>query len=367
MAVGEFINTTNYRHFEHIGRQVIQMADMDPAMVFQTALPGFLDRVFTNVGQWPGAEQKGFEFPSKNNGAKSVAPNERAVRGGYDKKQIVALPGWEIAGETQTVLPSDFQRGGMTTGEVARRVMRPRLDWNKTVFTAAMDVVTAKGKSTGAPVDNGAYVIADQHGNSVTKALITNSADVCSDTIANSSQSILFPLRDGTETAANHDHTIQAAGASWTLALARTHRDLILEHPGNGTMVDAYVGKTNAEDIRAVMKSELGAVVTREEFIRLNIPGAGGLGGAIPLTMGLEGVNYWYCPDMDTEQALYVAEGKKPFYASFGVRGSDGAEVGTGAWFEQENPETRGGSYGYRAHQNMGCMDPTSAVIVDYV
>lgn len=368
MTVGTFLNVTNYRQFELIGREIMQMPDMDPALVFQTAVPGFLGELFQPVGPWQDRQQKAFEFPSKNGQAKAVAANERAVRGGYDKKQIVALPGFEIAGETQTVLPSDFLYGGMTRDEVTRRAMRPRLDWNKATYLAAMDVVSAKGKSTGAPVDNGAYVVNDFHGNSTTKALATNSADVCSDTIANSSQSILFPLRDGTEAAANHDHTL-GSNAAWTLATQRTNRDLVLEHPGNGAQVNVIAGATAAAAIRTALASALNVagITSGEALLRAPLSNAGSLASAVPIARGWEGMDFYFAPDMDTNQVITVAAGKKPFYFSQGAKGVDGSAVGTGAWFEQENVETRGGSYGYRDYLNLGCMDPTAVVIADHV
>lgn len=367
MAVGEFINITNYRQFENIQRDITEQMDLDPALVFQSALPGFLQRLFEDVGPWKDRQQKAFEFPSKLAGAASVAPAEEARMGGYDKKQIVAQPGWEIAGRTQTVSPSDFLHGGMTAAEVTRRVTRPLLDWNKTVFASALDVISAKGKSTGAPVDNGAYVINDFDANAVTKALVTNSADVCSDTIANSSQSVLWPLRDGTETAANHDHTTGAVGASWTLALSRTARDLVTEHPGMGGAVDVYLGKTNAEDIRSVLKSELGAIPDRQAIINLSIATAGGLGDAVLIADGLEGQRIYYCPDMDSEQALYIAQNKRPFFFSKGAKGVDGSAVGTGAWSDPGVAETRVKKFGYREHQSLGCQMPIACLIADFV
>lgn len=368
MAVGEFINITNYRQFENVGREVVELADLDPALVFSAALPGFLGNIFEDVGAWPDRQQKGFEFPSKLAGAVSVAPREKAPQGGYDLKHIVANPGWEIAGRTQTIEPSDFLHQGMTRRRAERRAMLPRLDWNKTVFAAALDVITATGTSTGAPVDNGAYSIANIAGTNVTKALATNSADVCSDTIANSSQSVLWPLRTGGETAANHDHTVGSAGASWTLALGRTHRDLITEHVGMGTKVNCYIGKTSAEDIRTVMKSEMGAIIPREEFIKLEIATAGGLGDAVPVARDLEGVTYFYAPDMDVEQAAYVAANKTPFYFSKGATGVDGSPVRKDTtWFDTGDKETQVLSQGFRDYQNLGCQLPVGAVTVDYV
>lgn len=367
MVVGQFLNITNYRQFEHVGRQVMQLADMDPALVFESAVPGFIGRVTREAGAWPGREQKGFEFPSKLAGASAVSANERARKVGYDKRQIVALPGIEIAGKTQSVQPIDFMYNGMSQAEVTRRAMRPRLDWNKSSFSLMMDVLFQNGKSTGAPVQEAKWSVLDQAGNTVQKSLVTESTDQTADVIANATQTILWPLRTGEEAAANHDHVFNNAGAAWTLALARTARDTILEHPGAGLMVDAYVGSAVAEAIRGVMKSELGAVVTREEFIRLSIASAGGLGGAVPITLGLEGVNYFYSPDIDANQALYVAGGQKPFYHSKGALGINGESVGTGPWFEPGNVETRGGDYGYRDYINGGTENPIGAAVVDYV
>lgn len=369
MPVGEFINITNYRQFENIAREIMAAPDLDPTLVFQSAVPGFLQRLFKDAGAWPSREQKAWEFPNKLNGARSVSPNERARMDGYAKRQIVSMPGWEIAGRTQTVGPSDFMFQGMTQTDVTARAMRPRLDWNKTVFSAALDVISATGKTTGAPVANGKYTINDFDGNSVAKTLVTDSADQCGDVIANASQSVLWPLRDGTEAAANHQHTFLAAGAAWTLALGRTHRDTIVEHPNNPVTVECYVGKNTAEDIRAVMKSELniGGVTSGEAFVKLGITAGGGLGDAVPIVSGLEGVTYYYAPDMDADQALYVASGKRPFYYSSGAMGVNGVSVGTGPWFEEDNKETRRGSYGFREYQNLGCDVPVDAAIVDYV
>ena len=97
-----------------------------------------------------------------------------------------------------------------------------------------------------------------------------------------------------------------------------------------------------------------------------NIPTTANLGG-VTTVASIEGVNYFVAPDADLNQAVYVAQGKKPFYFSKGQLGEDGSAVGTGPWSEPQNVETRGTHYGYRDYVNMGVKDPTAVAVVDYV
>ena len=366
MAVGELLTIRNYQVFEQVGYQLIQRQEMDPASVFNAGpVPGFLGQIFENLGPWNRSVQPRWEVTGAQGTAKAVSPNERMIQGGISKRHIVPLPGVELAGETQTVLPSDWEIG-MTEADVAKRVTRPLLDWNKTVFQeVTMDVATQGAfNNSGTPVEGFAFDVVDIHGNTVTKPKVSVSATVVPDTVANSTESaFLYPTRTGSETAADH---MLDAGGDWTLAHGDTARDLLTARPGNSTRIRAYVGTDVAKTIRTVMKSELGAIESRREFIDLAIRDAGGLGEAFPVILGLQGVDYYTATDLPADLAIYVPEGKRPFYYSVGSRGLNGQQVATGAWFEDMNKETRGTAYGYRNHVNAGVWDKTGAVIVDY-
>jgi hypothetical protein len=366
MAVGESLTIRNYTLFEQVVSRVIQKEENDPASVFNAGpLPGFLANIYENMGPWNRSEQIRWEVIGVQGNAKAVSPNERMAQGGITKRHIVPLQGVELAGETQTVLPSDYMYG-LTEADVSRRIARPLLDWNKTVFQeVTMDVATQGAyNNSGTPVEGFAFDVVDLHGNTVQKAKVSVSATQVPDTLANSTESaFLYPTRTGTETAA--DHVIDAGG-DWTTALAANYRDLLTVRPGNSTRIRGYVGTDVAATIRTTMKSELGAVESRREFIDLAIRNAGGLGEAFPIVFGLEGVDYFYAPDLPADLGIFVPEGKRPFYFSRGMRGVDGQSISTGVWTETMNPETRGTQYGYREWTNAGVSDKTGAVVVDF-
>lgn len=366
MATGEFLTIRNYTQFEQVGHRIIQQQEMDPASVFRAGIvPGFLGNIFENIGPWDRLNQPRWEVIGVQGDAKAVSRNERMKQGGIAKRHVVALPGVELAGETQTILPSDYEVG-LTEADVARRISRPLLDWNKTGFKeVTMDVATQGAyNNSGTPTEGFAFDVVDLHGNTVTKSKVSVTANEVPDTLANSTEgAFLYPTRTGTESAADH---MLDAGGDWTLAHGTTARDLLTVRPGNSTRIRAYVGTDVAASIRTVMKSELGAIESRREFIDLAIRNAGGLGEAFPVVFGLEGVDYFYAPDLPADFALYVPDGARPFYYSVGTRGTNGAELDTGAWFENMNPETRGTAYGYRRSINAGVWNKIGGVAVDY-
>ena len=366
MAVGEFLTVRNYGMFEQVGYDLIQRQELDPASVFNRGpVPGFLGSLFESVGPWTRMEQKRWELVSANGNARAVARNERMTQGGYTKKHIVALPGMELAGETQTVLPSDWEIG-MTEADVSRRVSRPLLDWTKTVYQeVTMDVATQGAfNGSGTPSEGFAFDVTDIHGNTVTHPKVSVSATAVPDTVANGTESAFtYATRTGSESAADH---VVSSGASWNTTDAATYRDLLTIRPSNSVMTRAYVGANVATSIRGVMKSETQNTMGKREFVDLAIRDAGGLGEAFPIVFGLEGVDYFHAPDLPDDLALYVPENKRPFYYSIGSRGLNGSQVATGAWFEELNKETRGTAYGYRQDINAGCWDKTGIVVVKH-
>ncbi len=366
-AGSEFVLIDNYTTFHQVIRKVEELVDSDPARVFAQAAPGFLGRLCEDIGAWQGKDEMAFEFVGKGGKGVAVGSDEPAPRGSFNKKQIVGLPGFEVAGFTHVIRKQDFLYG-LKQEDAARRAERPRLEFNRLIAENILDTVLQGGKSTGTPVEGFVWGATDVKGNAITQRKVSEVANqVVPTVVANATQTMLWPLRDGTETAVNHDHVIAAGGAAWTLALARTARDLILEHPGNANVV-AIVGATVAETIRTVMKSELGAISERQTFIKLAIVNGGGYCDAYPVAENLEGVDYLYSPDMPATTAIYFASNKKPFYLSMGQTAPGGQKMGTGAWAKSVEEEfAPGANYGYREYATMGCKDPTAVVIVKYV
>jgi len=183
--------------------------------------------------------------------------------------------------------------------------------------------------------------------------------------VANSTQTVTWPLRDGEVTATGHDHLLPAAGATWTVALAATARDLITEHPGNGRVV-GYVGANVSADVRAALKTEYGAVESRVPFIISGDVNGGGFGSATQIGM-IDEVEYFHCPDVPDDIAVYVASNKKPFYLAPGAVGVNGENLSITAWTENlaatTGGEIRGLRYGYRDWVTMGVRDPTAVVV----
>lgn len=359
------------RGYQMLKRTVEEMNDaalMDPSSVFSTAQPGFLQELVENIGPWESNNTKRWQFYGVGDQAKAVGPNERARQGQFDAKHVVGLPGMEVAGPTHDILPIDYVRGLDARG-AAKRVQEPILQWNRVASHTLLDIVTqgAYSRSDDTPQEGFAWTVDDFDGDTHTQDLFSEADDSVPTVVANSSQSMAWPLRDGTETSTGHDHVIDAAGgADWTLALGRTHRDLITEHAMTPIRVRAIVGVDIAEDIRGVMKSELDAVESRREFIDRAFIDGGGFCDATPIVENLEGVSYFHAPDLPDDLAVYYASGMRPHYFAPGRIDDRGDRLDTGAWSEMGNPETRGTKYGFRSYLSAGTHNPVASVVAKF-
>lgn len=368
MTTGEFKKIRNYTQWLEVHDRVQQRLDMNPARVFEMAAPNVLGQVAESVGPWEERHTKRWSFYDANDDARAIGPQERAREGDLAEKHIVAPPGFEMAGPTHVVTPKDFRYAGMNLNQAAERAARPRLSWNQKVAKVLMDVLTqgAFSDANDNPSDNFAWTADDQNGNTITQDLATQNSEQVAAVVANSTQSMNWPLRDGTETGTGHDHIFLAQGASWTQALAKTHRDTITEHPGNSARVNALVGANVAEDVRADLKSEFGAIESRTPFVSDGIPDAGAFGEAVPVGPPVDSVQYFFMPDMPDDIAVYYASNKRPLYMSIGEIDSRGESVGTGAWTEQRDPERRGTKFGYRDYFTAGIQDPLAIAIAEF-
>lgn len=360
---GDFNLIRNHKLFEQVLTGVQRENAMDPKAAFASAMPGFLGNVTENIGPWAGREEMRFEIPGVAEDALAVDFHERAKLGDTSMFHVVAEPGLLLAGRTQQVSPNDF-RHGMSMDQAVERANRPQIDYNQKVAKSLLDVLTSGGATAGSLTEAFAWSANDGLGNSVSQPLAAENGNQVAAVLAHSSQTVEWPLRNGSAAAAGHDHVASSAGA-WTEAIAATQRDTILEHPGAGR-VQAYVGATVAAAVRAAIKTEYGAIDPRVPFVLEAPVRVDGFGSADALgTIG--SVDYVFSPDMDTNQALYVAANRKPFYASTGASGYSQSGDGVGAWSESGDPETAGVRYGFRQYTALGVKEPVMAVICDHV
>lgn len=368
MTDGDFVKIRNYTQWLEVHSRVQQRLDMNPARVFEQAAPNVLSSVTESFGSWRERQTERWSFYDENQDARAIAPDERAQEGDLAERHIVALPGFEMAGPTHIVRPSDFKYGGMNLQQAAERAARPRLSWNQKVAKTLMDVLTqgAFSDSSSDPSNNFAWTAEDQDGRTVTQNLASQDSEQVADVVANDSQSMEWPLRDGGQTSTGHDHIFQSQGASWTQSLAKTHRDTITEHPGNSPRVNALVGANVAEDVRSDLKSEYGAIESRTPIVQEGIPDAGAFGAANPVGPPVDSVQYFFMPDMPDDIAVYYASNKNPLYMSMGEIDANGEQVGTRGWTEQRDPERRGQRYGYRDYFTAGVQDPLAIAIAEF-
>ena len=362
---GEFLNPVgNIQVFEQILARVQRVPDLDPKKAFQSATPGVVGALTELQGPWRGREEMRFEIPGVTQGAKAVGPEERMELGTDDIGHIVALPGFELAGHSQRVSPEMFHYGGMTQERARELAAKPILDFNDEVSQIMLDVMTS-GDFSGAVANNFAWSATDLASNSQSQALATQNADQVANVYANDGQTFThWPLRDGTQAAAGHDHIFDTGGA-WTQATALTQINNVLEHPGNRTPV-GYVGSTVATAIEADMKSELGAVDARVPLVEGDVAlASASFAGATPIGVR-GGIRYFHMVDLPADGAIYAAAGKKPFHLSIGAVGAEGVGIDTGAWSENGDPERRGVTYGYRRYVAAGVKDPLAVTTGEF-
>lgn len=349
--------------FEQVLNRVQRLPEMDPSLAFQQAIPGFLNDLVASEGPWPGRDVKRWVIDSKSDIGRAIAPDQRARIGGIAEKHIVAVRGFEVAGVSQKVGDQDFQYGGMTMEAAERKAILPLRSFNERVSKVLLDVVTS-GDYSGSVTDNYAWSAPDQDGATATADQVAQTATQVADVFANSTQTFLWPKRDGTETAAGHDHTVDT-GASWTLAQAATARDNVLEHPNMGR-VRAYVGATVAAAVRAAAKTEYGPIAERLQFIREGDTRGNGFAQATDMGIILDSVEYHYVPDLPTNVSLTVASNVKPFHVEIGASGDRGKALGRGGWTERGDAERGGTYYGYRNYLSAGVRNPMAVVWTEH-
>lgn len=363
---GEFLSPVgSIQVFEHVLARVQRLPEMDPKTAFRTATPGVIGQLTEQMGPWRGREDVRFEIPGVTQGGRAVGPEERMEVGTDDIGHIVALRGFELAGHSQRVSPEMFSFGGMTQERANSLAAKPILDFNDEVASNIMMNVMTSGDFSGAVADDFQWSATDLSGNSVSQPIITDDADQVPNVYANGTQTFThWPLRDGTQASAGHDHLFDT-GAAWTESSARTQINNVLEHPGNNTPV-AYVGSTVASSVVADLKSEFGAIESRTRLVTEGLDLKGD-DFAFASPIGERGgVMYFHMVDMPTSAALFVARGKKPFHLNLGAVGAEGGQIGTRAWTERGDPERRGTTYGYRDYVSAGVKDPLAVTFGEF-
>ncbi len=284
---------------------------------------------------------------------------------GTDKiKHIVALPGFELAGFSQSVHPADFAYG--LTPERARDLAaKPILDFNDGVANILLDVLTS-GDKTGSITNDFAWSATDLDDNVASQAIITDDANQVPNVYANDSQTILWPLRNGTETSTGHDH-LSDTGAVWSAANAKTQADNIREHPTMGR-IRAYVGSTVAAAVQAAKKTDYGGTVLVKEQVERSDSAKGADFGMASLIGYYEDIEYHHMVDLPASGVLMVASNKRPFHAHIGWKPAPGINGDKGAWTRNhaENDELLGLTYGYRRTLAAGVKEPISAAYAEH-
>lgn len=349
--------------FEQVLSRVQRLPEMDPSLAFQQAIPGFLNDLVASEGPWPSRDVKRWVIDSKSDIGRAIGPDQRARIGGVAERHIAAVRGFEVAGVTQKVGDQDFQYGGMTLEAAERKAILPLRSFNERVSKVLLDVVTA-GDYSGSITDNFAWSAPDQDGATATADIVAQSASQVADVYANSTQTFLWPKRDGTETAAGHDHIVDH-GATWTLAQSALDRDNVLEHPNMGR-VRKYVGAAVAALVRAQAKTEYGPIAERIGFIQGGETRGNGFAQAESMGIVLDSVEYHYVADLPTNASITVASNVKPFHVEIGASGDRGKSLGRGGWTERGDAERGGTYYGYRNYLTAGVRNPMAVVYSEH-
>lgn len=354
---GEFLDPVgSIQTFVRVVDQVMRVPDMDPKKAFRTATPGAIGDLVEQMGPWEGRGGIRFEMPGVTQGVRAVGRDQRMLQGTDKISHIVALPGFELAGFSQTVHPEDFAFG--LTPERARDLAaKPILDFNAGIADILMNVITS-GDYSGSITDDYAWTAKDLDDNAANQQIITDDANQVPNVFANSTQTILWPLRNGTQAAANHDH-LSDTGAVWSAADAKTIANNIREHPTMGR-IRMYVGSTIAAAVQAAKKTDYAGTVLVKDQVEQSYSSKGSdFGFATPIGF-YEDIEYLHMVDLPASGVLAVAAGHKPFHAHIGYKPAPGINGDKGPWTRNhaQNDELLGLTYGYRRHFAAGVKDP---------
>lgn len=361
---GEFLSPVgSIQSFVRVVDKVQRLPELDPKKAFRTATPGAIGDLVEQMGPWEGRGALRFEMPGVTEGVKAVGRDQRMFQGKDKISHIVAMPGFELAGFTQTVHPEDFAYG--LTAERARDLAaKPILDFNDGVAHILLDVITSGDKS-GSITDDFKWSAKDLDDNTTSQDIITDDANQVPNVFANSTQTILWPLRDGTQAAANHDH-LSDTGAVWSAADAKTIANNIREHPTMGR-VRMYVGSTIAAAVQAAKKTDYAGTVLIKDQVENSYSSKGSdFGYATPIGF-YDDIEYLHMVDLPASGVLAVAAGHRPFHAHIGYKPAPGINGDKGAWTRNhaENDELLGLSYGYRRYFAAGVKDPLSVAYAE--
>lgn len=360
---GEFTEVGSIQVYRNVVDKVNRLASMDPKMAFRSATPGVIGQLVQNMGKWEGIGDERWEIPGVTEGVRAIGRDQRMLLGKSKIAHIVARPGFEIAGFSQTIHPEDFAYG--LSREAARDLaLRPNLDFNAGVASILLDLITA-GDKTGSITDNFAWSALDLDDNVASQPLATQSAQQVANVFANGSQSFTgWPMRDGTQAAAGHDH-LSDTGAVWSAANAKVQANNILEHPTNGR-VRAFVGSTVASAVFAAKRTDY-QYAPQRELIEGGVNKGDDFAGATRIG-DYDNVDYWHMVDLPASGVLMHAVGKQPFHVHIGALAVPGMDRDKGAWTRNhaENDEVMGMTHGYRRFLSAGVQDPLSVTYYEH-
>lgn len=362
---GEFLSPVgNIQTFVRVVDKVQRLPELDPKRAFRTATPGVIGDLVEQMGPWEGRGALRFEMPGVTQGVRAVGRDQRMVQGTDKISHVVALPGFELAGFSQTVHPEDFAYG-MTAERARDLAAKPILDFNDGVAKILMDVITS-GDYSGSITNDFAWSATDLDDNTASQQIITDDANQVPNVYANDSQTLLWPLRNGSQASANHDH-LSDTGAVWSAANAKTQADNIREHPTMGR-IRAYVGSTVAAAVQAAKKTDYAGTVLLKDQVENSYSAKGSdFGAASPIGF-YEDIEYFHMVDLPASGVLMHAVGHKPFHAHIGYKPAPGINGDKGAWTRNhaQNDELQGVTYGYRRFFAAGVKDPLSVAYSEH-
>lgn len=366
MAVsGEFVEIANVQQFTDVQvRHAEQL--VRGGIVWDRITPQFLQPFTQRMGAWPGRDDWAIPHLDPSSRGRAVGTEDNARLGGQRQKQIVAKPGFEVAGHTQFVTPDDFTHP--MGPEIARQKVRePEIEWNRAVQEGILNMVMADQHDNSTYTEGQTFHARNFDGVDTSIDTVTESADEASATVAGSHHGIAWPDKQGGTFSTGHDHITSNTGG-WSESKAETARDHLLEHPGQNGPVWAFVGATVRDSVETDIESVRSSTESGVDFEQLN-PGPERDFG-VPTEVGThDGVRYFHVGALPDQFAIYLDSQNTHLGVWLGEGGEDGTtRKQPRAWNNrgQQDPETDVTKYGFRGYASAHVTNPVGIFLGDY-
>lgn len=366
MAVsGEFIEISNVRQFTDVQvRHAEQL--VRGGIIWDDMVPRFLQPFTQRMGSWNGRDDWASPHLDPSSRGRAVGTEDHAHIGGQRQRQIVAKPGFEVAGRTQTVSSDDFTHP--MGPEIARqKITEPEQEFTRAVAEGLLNMVMADQHDNSAYNEGQTFHARNFDGVDTVVDTVSESADEASATVAGSHHSINWPDKQGGTFSSGHDH-IQSNTGGWSESKAETARDHLLEHPGQNGPVWAFVGATVRDSVETDIESVRSGTESGVDFEQLN-PGPEEQFG-VPSEVGThDGVRYFHVGALPDQFAIYMDSNVPHIGLWMGEGGEDGqTRKQPRAWNNrgQQHPETDVTEYGFRGYAVPHVTNPVGIFLHDY-